>query len=359
MNFPTRLTEVAALLAKQFAAGRITTSQLREHMRRAITEAYTIAVMAATENQHNAAIDTLLRNSIQQQWTNLDHLIMMLQSIEMSEAELNNRLRATGNNLEDVFEAAKDLADKPVDLLTPILLGASLLAFVARARRHMAQRRQTLQQRTAPRRVFQSGQWEQLPPTQAPRLLHSESPNVQPVRTALMRRMDALTARYVNGEITATQWHRLMREEVRRAHEAFAALGGGTLDDARLHALYEKQLPFIDQFARDIESLSPSQIANRARMYIDTAQPQMQEAAFVRLNMEPLPAYPRDGTTQCLSNCQCRWHIDYLGGRDLDAQWQLGVADHCNTCIQRERLWTQIRIRNGQLQPYPTAGVFA
>ena len=64
----------------------------------------------------------------------------------------------------------------------------------------------------------------------------------------------------------------------------------------------------------------------------------------------PLPAMPRDGTSQCLSNCGCAWEIAELDGDgNYDCTWQLGKTENCQTCRQRAADWSPLQIRDGRL----------
>jgi len=63
--------------------------------------------------------------------------------------------------------------------------------------------------------------------------------------------------------------------------------------------------------------------------------------------MPDLPAQPRDGTTLCLTNCQCRWRVV----RDKDSEtprwlayWTLSPVEHCATCKCRARRWNPLTL---------------
>jgi len=121
------------------------------------------------------------------------------------------------------------------------------------------------------------------------------------------------------------------------------------VNDQRLQA----QRDFLDGFRGDVEGMSPEAIKRRARMYIGSGQATMQEAATTRLGMPLLPAYPKDGTSDCLNNCRCWWDIQSLEGNgNWDCIWTLRPAEHCPTCEARARAWSPIQIRNGVIQPF-------
>lgn len=54
-----------------------------------------------------------------------------------------------------------------------------------------------------------------------------------------------------------------------------------------------------------------------------------------------LPAYPRDGSTPCLSNCGCSWVFTYTDNFVI-ARWQRGLVDSCPVCVERESTWARL-----------------
>lgn len=97
----------------------------------------------------------------------------------------------------------------------------------------------------------------------------------------------------------------------------------------------------------------------RAAMYVDRLFGFYQEvygAATATVKGVPaLPAYPKDGTTQCLTNCKCKWRLEYVKGRfgaitEVRAFWVLSPVENCPTCLCRATRWnplTFIRLPNG------------
>jgi len=63
--------------------------------------------------------------------------------------------------------------------------------------------------------------------------------------------------------------------------------------------------------------------------------------------MPKLPAQPRDGTTICLTNCQCRWRVERDKGSDAPrwrAYWTLSPVESCPTCLCRARRWNPLTL---------------
>jgi len=52
---------------------------------------------------------------------------------------------------------------------------------------------------------------------------------------------------------------------------------------------------------------------------------------------------------------KCRWAIQILSkeNQDFNATWKLGIAEHCETCLNRAQNWTQLEIRNGVMKSDP------
>lgn len=158
-----------------------------------------------------------------------------------------------------------------------------------------------------------------------------------------------LTRRLVAGELTPAAWVREMERTVVRGHTAAyvaatadrlgvspaAVKGLSRAERQELQALINDQRPYLAQFARDVASgqLSPAQIAARAALYAGPMR-----ATYGRTRWPRLPAYPADGSTECLMNCRCSW-VE----RDDGMYWQLGAAEHCPTCLRRATDWAPWR----------------
>jgi len=149
-------------------------------------------------------------------------------------------------------------------------------------------------------------------------------------------------------------WQEAMQTLLTRYHTA-AMLTAYRGDDeaaalARAKANARRQFTFLARFARVIEDTGylPGYRA-RAKLYAQSIGASYWNGATQLL---PLPAMPKDGTTQCKTNCQCRWRLDWLDRTrgDVDAYWERGPRDSCQTCIVRERRWAPYRIRGGVAQ---------
>lgn len=177
------------------------------------------------------------------------------------------------------------------------------------------------------------------------------APFVQYLQDALSNIWDNLAA----GELSAEAWYAAMLDELAVSYTAayMAGQGSGFLDPADIAniAFYVgNQAKFLDNFRFEVQSAPQFRPGwkERALQYANgIAAPYWRGATKVL----PLPAMPGDGSTQCLSNCKCLWEVETLdeAAGDYDAFWTLGVADHCQTCIERAALWKPLRIRNGRI----------
>jgi hypothetical protein len=71
------------------------------------------------------------------------------------------------------------------------------------------------------------------------------------------------------------------------------------------------------------------------------------------VKMLPLPAMPGDLTSQCGQLCACAWDVRVLSEElgDYDCYWVMNATrevktEHCQTCLERARLWKPLQIRD-------------
>lgn len=170
--------------------------------------------------------------------------------------------------------------------------------------------------------------------------------------------IEALSEAMQAGQITIEQWQEAMRAAI---IEAFEAAGRAGADVARIvdefqaiiDQLTDVQSAFLENFADDIDLNGWLNAYNaRALMYASAAKQAYWHGDVLRQTGRflPLPAMPAEGT-QCLSHCKCSWRIETVNAEagDYDAFWRRNVEDSCQTCIEREALWSPLRIRNGEI----------
>jgi hypothetical protein len=163
-----------------------------------------------------------------------------------------------------------------------------------------------------------------------------------------------------DGSITREEFIGRMRESIRSTYVNEYALGrGGTAQVSREEWLQvardcKAQYRYLNRFADQIEAaraaghpMSPEYIANRAKMYIDSATKEYERSRAKDAGVPSLPAYPGDGQTVCTVNCRCHWHIEETE-TGWDCTWMLGQAEHCTDCLENADKWNPLQIERAE-----------
>lgn len=168
-------------------------------------------------------------------------------------------------------------------------------------------------------------------------------------------KVDKLAEQLATGQITLLRWQIEMRQAMREIWtlQLVAGAGGdkskiGSDEYLKLGTRLKQQYAYLEKFGRDIaeKGLSQAQIALRSRMYMDASK----TVYWMQITGLDLPAYPGDGSTECLTNCKCSWKIRYIkdGKGNITgaiATWVLGKAEHCPTCVKRADEWKALAVR--------------
>lgn len=169
--------------------------------------------------------------------------------------------------------------------------------------------------------------------------------------------MDNLANQVYSGQISLGQWEENMKGLIKGLHASTAAIGKGGWDEmtqsdwGRVGAEVKKQYRYLHNFAENIaenrDSISLKAIQARAHMYGDAAGHTagiMQAGEFsggtTRNPTEwALPWLPKDGSTECLVNCKCKWISDIVDQTKdwklVQFTWTLFPAEHCHDCVER------------------------
>lgn len=168
----------------------------------------------------------------------------------------------------------------------------------------------------------------------------------------------ALFAILMLERMSVQEWQREMEALLARYHTAayMSGLGSPDLkpeDMVILENFYAGQLTYLDDFVS--EMLVSGLIGAGLSIYL--ARAQMYGGAMTAMYWQgntkglTLPAYPGDGSSECLSNDHCMWEIKTLNktNGDYDAFWRLDdtIIDHCQTCLDRSKTWNPLMIRGG------------
>lgn len=164
-------------------------------------------------------------------------------------------------------------------------------------------------------------------------------------------RLEGVTNVYGAGTIDIFTYEKQVKEILKQTYIDNYVMGAGGRNSmtqadwgsvgGMIHEQYNYLNPFLQQIARG--ELSQAQINARLKMYINSAS----EAFWRGLARDvpiDLPAYPGDGSSACLVNCQCRWDIQPVDD-GYNCYWRLGEAEHCPDCMERARIWNPYSIR--------------
>ena len=161
---------------------------------------------------------------------------------------------------------------------------------------------------------------------------------------------DGLAAQVSTGQISVQTWTTQMRAAIKEAYTQQYVLARGGINNmtqadwGRLGGALREQYQYLDRFAQEITMgrLSPAQIQSRARLYMNSATQAFERGKAAGKGLV-LPAYPGDGSTQCRTNCKCRWDIRETSGAYY-CRWLLGVAEHCPDCVTNAGRWNPLVI---------------
>ena len=164
--------------------------------------------------------------------------------------------------------------------------------------------------------------------------------------TVQKTRMGDVTTMFSTGSIDYQTFHDRVGDILRQTYIDNYVMGAGgrnsmTQKDwgsigGMLHEQYNYLNPFMNQIERG--ELSPAQIEARLKMYINSASEAFWRG-FSRDFPLKLPHYPGDGSTQCLTNCQCTWDIQFVPGVGYNCFWRLSPVENCDDCIARSELY--------------------
>lgn len=179
---------------------------------------------------------------------------------------------------------------------------------------------------------------------------------------ALMQRFEnkykqeikGISDRLSNGEISLQKWVTDMRQSIKDAYVIQYTMGKGGMDNmtqsdwGRIGGLLKSQYQYLNSFAGEIANgdLTPKQIAARANLYIDSSTQAFERGKAASHGLLNLPAYPGDGTTDCMANCRCYWRI-VKTQNVYTVSWTLSSAEHCPTCITRSSVWSNLIFEGG------------
>lgn len=163
--------------------------------------------------------------------------------------------------------------------------------------------------------------------------------------------MAGLAQRLSNGEVTLQQWELDFRQRLRSVFLDQYCLGrGGRLamtqsDWGQVGHMLRDQYHYLHDFAAQVANgdLSAARIASRSQLYLQASTLAYERGRSAGFGMPRLPAYPGDGTTECMVGCRCTWEIQETESAWM-CTWTLHPAEHCSTCLERSATWAPLEI---------------
>lgn len=170
--------------------------------------------------------------------------------------------------------------------------------------------------------------------------------------TASKERINGLSSQVAKGDINLNQWVLSMREEIKNNFiNQYALAHGGRnsmtqSDWGRIGQMVRTQYQYLDRFAGDVATGRYTEVAlaARARMYAESSSQAFERAKVAQRGVPDLPAYPGDGSTQCISNCKCSWEISETD-TEWRCYWRLSASESCGTCLTRAAQWGPLVIQ--------------
>jgi hypothetical protein len=152
--------------------------------------------------------------------------------------------------------------------------------------------------------------------------------------------MQRLGDEYNAGKLSLSDLNIAMREELRRGHalQLIAGKGGDkgavSADDwLALGSVLKRQYAYLSRLSQQIESgeVGEGDLTRRAQLFARSARESYWRSATSGAS---LPAYPGDGSTDCVTNCDCDWEQHEDGWH-----WIQHTSESCPTCTDRGAKW--------------------
>lgn len=172
------------------------------------------------------------------------------------------------------------------------------------------------------------------------------------------REINALFDEFESSEIKAiggslAVWQGKMESILTRFHQAAYMVGAKVKDlvvkDIQsIKDFVTLQLNYFRNFVEEIKTAGTKlwkQWRNRSIRYGEA----IKTLYWKGKNRDiPLPAQPGEGT---FCHCGCYWDVTTLDENkgDFDAYWRRGKKDSCDICVEREKIWKPLRIRNWEI----------
>jgi hypothetical protein len=151
------------------------------------------------------------------------------------------------------------------------------------------------------------------------------------------------------GGLSLGDWEARMHDYIKEIYTSSGAIAKGgwgemtQSDWGRIGAALKKQYKYLHGFAQDIaanrDNIALGSIQARANMYGNSAGYMVMLLSVDGDILSQLPWLPKDGSTECLTNCKCVWVCTIVNKKPdvqtVRAVWRLRPAEHCEDCADR------------------------
>lgn len=164
---------------------------------------------------------------------------------------------------------------------------------------------------------------------------------------------------YSTGQLSADDYGRVLKQSLKETYLQQYMLGRGgkgemtQKDYGALGYMLRVRYQEINNYVAEIKQREDSGIpytldylSNRNRLYYESSRQAYERGNSEAYGLPLLPAYPADGSTLCVSGCRCFWRIEKVAG-GFDCFWEIVPGKNCKTCLDRNRLWYPLQVRDG------------
>jgi hypothetical protein len=177
----------------------------------------------------------------------------------------------------------------------------------------------------------------------------NEAKRLSRLKKGLTRNAKSYLDDLSSGILTPQQFLLRMRKDLKTFHYAAYLAGSGkkalSPEDRRaVEAIVKRQGGYLERFSKELGTRPVTKRDyNRAYMYSSALSESYSKANTLDY---VLPAHPGDGTTDCRVNCKCEWRIvvTNVEKKEAAAYWELGNAEHCDTCVTRSKEWSPLYV---------------
>lgn len=160
--------------------------------------------------------------------------------------------------------------------------------------------------------------------------------------------------RWANGQISLREFEALFKQEIKDVYILSVwTANGETSGTQAQYGLAGRRLRdqygFMHDFFQQIEAgeLSLAEIKARSNLYANSAGQVLEQLGISEDDLPRLPAYPKDGSTQCLTNCNCTIEKEKVEN-GWDVYWELNPGETCPDCRRRANN-SPLRVRFGRI----------